>query len=444
MAIVVFTIWILAMNYLHVIGSMDPRTGGPCQGVRNLSLRARERGHSLEVVCLDDPGADYLIQERLKVHALGKGRGAWCYHPALRPWLEANLPRFDAVILNGLWLYPGYVLSQVTRRPNMPPYFVFPHGMLDPWFQRAPKRRWKAIRNWCYWKLIEQYVVRRAAALLFTCAEEMRLARDTFRPYQPQQQVNVGYGVSQPPEFHESMVDAFAQACPGLNGRPYFIFLGRIDPKKGVDLLIQAYATVYGNGKVPASRSSLGDQGVTPALVIAGPGLETKYGRQMQQLAAELCPPTPASRSLPVVLWPGMLVGDAKWGALYQANAFVLPSHQENFGIAVVEALACEKPVLISNQVNIWLEIEADRAGLAAEDTLAGTQQLFQRWMNFSPEEKKAMTQAAKGSYSKRFGIAQAAQTLLTSLEEFTGHTGKKQDERKTQKKPLATNSETV
>jgi len=131
-------------------------------------------------------------------------------------------------------------------------------------------------------------------------------------------------------------------------------------------------------------------------------------------------------------------------GCALPGQCICAASHQENFGIAVVEALACEKPVLISNQVNIWLEIEADRAGLAAEDTLAGTQQLFQRWMNFSPEEKKAMTQAAKGSYSKRFGIAQAAQTLLTSLEEFTGHTGKKQDERKTQKKPLATNSETV
>jgi glycosyltransferase involved in cell wall biosynthesis len=407
------------MKYLHVIASMDPRTGGPCQGVRNLAASALKRGNTLEVVCLDDPASNYLTCESLVVHALGKRRGAWGYHPALRPWLEANLPRFDAAILNGLWLYPGYALSQLALRSNMPPYFVFPHGMLDPWFQQSPERRWKAMRNWCYWKLIEQHVVRRAAALLFTCAEEMRLARGTFRPYQPRRQVNVGYGVSEPPEFNERMVDAFAQDCPGLNGRPYFIFLGRIDPKKGVDLLIQAYATVYGNGKVPASRSSVGGHAVTPALVIAGPGLETEYGRQLQQLAAKLCPPTPNSQTRPAVFWPGMLIGDAKWGALYRANAFVLPSHQENFGIAVVEALACMTPVLISNQINIWREIETDRAGLVADDTLAGMRQLFQRWENLSREEKKAMTWAAKDSYFNRFGVAGAAENLLATMEEI-------------------------
>ena len=408
------------MHYLHIITTMDPRAGGPCQGIRNLTPRAVELGHDVEVVCLDDPKSDYLAREGVTIHALGRGRGPWSYHPALRPWLEANLPRFDAVILNGLWQYPGFVLSRLARRPNMPPYFVFPHGMLDPWFQRAPERRFKALRNWIYWKLMEQHVIRRARAMLFTCAEEMRLAQDTFRPYQPQRQINVGYGVSLPPEFKNGMVETFAQKCPDLNGRPYFLFLSRIHPKKGLDLLIKAYATVY-HGKAEVGRQNSGarngshsapaaTKAPVPCLVIAGPGLETEHGLQMQKLAAELAPPDS-------IFWPGMLTGDAKWGALYRARAFVLPSHQENFGIAVVEALACMTPVLISNQINIWREIEADQAGLVGNDTLAATEQLFRRWEGLSAAQKAAMTRAAKASYVNRFGIATTARNLMETIE---------------------------
>ena len=93
--------------------------------------------------------------------------------------------------------------------------------------------------------------------------------------------------------------------------------------------------------------------------MIAGPGLDTAFGREMRQLAESLCPQPSTLTPQPAVFFPDMLTGDAKWGALYGCEAFVLPSHQENFGIAVVEALACGKPVLISNQVNIWREIEA-------------------------------------------------------------------------------------
>jgi glycosyltransferase involved in cell wall biosynthesis len=408
------------MNYLHVIASMNPRAGGPCQGVRNLAAQALEGGHSLEVVCLDDPAAAYLAGEKITVHALGQRRGAWGYHPALRPWLVENLPRFDVVILNGLWLYPGYVLSKLALQPNGPPYFVFPHGMLDPWFQPAPGRRWKAFRNWVYWKLIERHVIDRAAGILFTCAEELRLAQDTFRPYHPQQQINVGYGVAQPPEFNPRMAAAFQQSCPGLNDRPYYIFLGRIDSKKGVDLLLEAYAAVHGNAAgagVPPANSG---PAPTPALVVAGPGLDTEYGQRMQQLARKLCPPAPDSGARPAVFWPGMLTGDAKWGALYRASAFVLPSHQENFGIAVVEALACATPVLISNQVNIWREIKADGAGLVAADTAEGVRQLFAQWEHLSAEAKQAMIQAAKHSYYNRFGVVNAARSLLMTLEELS------------------------
>lgn len=406
----------ILMKILHVITSMDPSTGGPCQGVRNLSPIMIQQGHTVEVVCLDAIDSDYLSNESLCIHALGKSRGAWGYHPDLKPWLQYNLPRFDAVILNGLWQYPGYILSKLSQYPDAPPYFVYPHGMLDPWFQRAPGRRLKAIRNWFYWKFIEKHVIHRAKAVLFTCAEEMRLAGETFRPYHPQHRVNVGFGISPAPEHHLGMEAAFTQKCPDTGAQPYFLFLGRIHPKKGVDLMIKAYAATYHSSPVPAHRS-LGAGGTHPLslphLVVAGPDLETDYGHAMQKLAASLCPPN-------FVHWPGMLTGDAKWGALYGAEAFVLTSHQENFGIAVVEALACETPVLISNQINIWREIEEDKAGQVGDDTLAGAEQLFQRWESLSPEDKGIMKRTAKSIYENRFHVAGAAQKLLAILNDLT------------------------
>jgi len=392
------------MKILHVITTMDPRSGGTCQVIRDLTPCLHENGNSVEIVCLDDPKAEYLSSESLCIHALGKSRGSWAYHPALRPWIKENLRRFDVIILNGLWHYAGYTLSQVAQRPDMPPYYIFPHGMLDPWFQRTPGRRLKALRNTIYWRFVEQHVIRNAEAILFTCAEEMRLARETFRPYQPKQQINVSYGVSEPPLFHQGMEEAFENRYPCLKHKPYLLFLGRIHPKKGVDLLIKGYAALC--------RTS---QNITkqfwPNLVIAGPGLDTPYGKQMQELAAQICPPES-------VFWPGMLSGDAKWGAVYLCEAFILLSHQENFGLAVVESLACEKPVLISNQVNIWREIEEDRAGLVGDDTLEGAGEILRRWVGISPGEKAAMRHAARSSYENRFCIGFAARRLLTAVEQ--------------------------
>ena len=392
------------MKLLHVITTMDPATGGTCQGIRNQANWFMKHGHAFEVVCLNDPDSTFLSGENFQIHALGQGRGQWRYHPKLLPWLDKNLPRFDAVIMNGLWQYSSYALFKATRRSNMPPYFIFPHGMLDPWFQREPGRRIKALRNWCYWKVIEHRVVRNAGALLFTCAEEMRLARKTFQPYQPKREINVGLGIPQPPHCRAEMKEAFVEKCPGLKEKTYFLFLGRIHPKKGVDLLIKAYSALC---------RSAGDtrNSQFPKLVIAGPDLETPYGKQMQELAVQTCPPDS-------VCWPGMLTGDAKWGALYHCEAFVLFSHQENFGIAVVEALACGKPVLISNQVNIWREIDEDKGGLVDDDTLQGAEEVFRRWENLSAENKSAMKTAAKSSYENRYSTGLAAQHLMTAVEQ--------------------------
>jgi glycosyltransferase involved in cell wall biosynthesis len=111
-----------------------------------------------------------------------------------------------------------------------------------------------------------------------------------------------------------------------------------------------------------------------------------------------------------------MLTKDCKWGAFYGCNAFILPSHQENFGIAVVEALACGKPVLISNQVNIWREIEDSEGGIVADDSLPGTQQSLSRWKELSHHAQLSLGVNARQIFEKKFATESAARRMLSVI----------------------------
>jgi glycosyltransferase involved in cell wall biosynthesis len=140
---------------------------------------------------------------------------------------------------------------------------------------------------------------------------------------------------------------------------------------------------------------------------MAGPCADEQYLHQLRALA---------SNAGDSILFPGMLTGDTKWGALSTAEAFVLPSHQENFGIAVVEALACGTPVLISNKINIWREIEADGAGYVENDDLAGTSNLLSRWLAAPAEIRLRMQQSARECFANRFEIERATDSLLAVI----------------------------
>ncbi len=388
---------------------MDPASGGPCQGIRNSCNELQKMGVHNEVVCLNRPDADFLGKDSFPIHALGPNKGPWNYAPKLIPWLIENLGRFDAVIVHGLWLYPSYAATKALKAfrakqsgqkgtGKTPRLFVMPHGMLDPYFQKAEGRKLKALRNWLYWKAIEGSVVKQADGVLFTCQAELELARTSFSPYQPSQEINVGYGIVTPPAFQPEMQKAFLDKCPGLGQQPYWLFLSRIHQKKGVDLLIEAYKNTV------LKQQELGTE--VPKLVIAGPKLDTAYGQKIQQMVAS----DPLLKSN--VFLPGMLTGDAKWGAFYGCETFALPSHQENFGIAVVEALACGKPVLISDQVNIWREIEAAKCGIVTPDTLQGTEQALSAWLRLSTAEREKMNQRARATFEREFAIPAAAQRL--------------------------------
>ena len=410
------------MRILRVIHSVNPAGGGPIQGIRSITPAIDKLGVKTDILCLDPPDAPWLSDFQIPVHAVGPGLKGYGYTPRLMRWFRECATPYDAVMIHGLWLYASFgtwaALRTTLPARRAPPYFVLPHGMLDPWFQHS--RPLKAIRNTIYWKLFEHRVIRDAEAVLFTSDEERRLARDSFVPYRCREKV-IAYGAAVPAGDRESQKRLFIDSFPELRGKRVLLFLSRLHEKKGIDLLIRAFAHVQsalsaGLG-FPASR--LRPQVSDLHLVLAGPCADPRYLEYLKKLAeecfAEKLPETKRGR-LPIT-WTGMLGGDMKWGAFHAADAFVLPSHQENFGIAVAEALACGVPVLISDKVNIWREIKEDRAGLVESDDLDGTARLLNGWLTMEPESQRAMGAAALRCFTSRFEISRAAEHLIELLK---------------------------
>ncbi len=378
------------MRILHIIGTLNPEAGGPTEAVRVL-LSFGPIGYQGEVVTLDAPGAPFLREFPFPIHALGPINTVYGYTPRLLPWLLANRHRFDGVVVNGLWQYCG--LAAWRAFSGRKPYVVFPHGMLDPYFKhRFPL---KHIKKWVYWLAAEFWILRGAFRVLFTSPAEEQLARQSFWLSQWSGFV-VPYGASAPPSNTEQMRESFLAQFPQLRGRRFLLYLGRIHRKKGCDLLIEAFA------RVAAEDPEL-------HLVMVGP--------DQQGWTADLRGRVKRAGLEDRVSWPGMLRGDIKWGAFLASEAFILPSHQENFGIAVAEALACGTPVLLADKVNIAGQIAADGAGYMEPDTFEGTLRLLERWLGTPAEERLRMRDRALACFHHRYDMRENAKTIIRLFE---------------------------
>ena len=381
------------VKILHVIQSLSPSTGGPPEALRHLTRAYGDAGVEVEIATQDDPDAPYLANFSMPVHATGSKKSTYAYSRELLDWLKQNVGRFDGVVINGVWTFHSLAAAIAAR--GRVPYVVFTHGMLDPWFKR--KYPAKHIKKYVYWPA-QHWVLHNAERVMFTSTLERDLAPQSFWPSHWKSFV-VPYGTGEPPADIAAQADAWYARVPGLRGRRYLLFLSRIHEKKGCDLLIAAFA------RAAATYPEVD-------LVIAGPdqvGLQAKLQKQAEELGI-------AGR----VHWPGLLTGDAKWGAVRNCEAFILPSHQENFGVVVAESLACGRPVLISNQVNIWPEIEQEKVGLVAPDTLAGTEELISRWLALPEADRNGMAERATEVFRRRYSMRSCAAAINGLFESFT------------------------
>ena len=378
------------MRVLHIVGTIDPAAGGVSEAIRAL-LELGPSDYQHEIVSMDDPADSFLKQIPAPVHAFGPYKSAFAYSSRLQPWLVANRDRFDGVFVHGLWVYPGIAAWRALAGHT--PYVVFPHGMLDPYFKHAFPL--KHLKKWLYWLPAQYWALRAADKVLFTCQVEAELAKQSFwlhhwKPYV------VAFGATGPSGDTSVQKQAFLASYPALRTRRFLLFLGRIHPKKGCDLLIDAFI------KIAAQQPDLD-------LVMAGPD-QQNWQATLRSTVAE-------AGLTERVHWTGMLQGNAKWGAFLSCEAFILPSHQENFGIAVAEALACSRPVLLSDKVNIAPDIASDGAGLMEPDTAAGTLRLLERWIALTPAERHAMSEQALANFECRYDMRANAKSIVRVFE---------------------------
>lgn len=394
------------MKILHLIPTVNEDYGGPVAALLGADAAGRPRGIVRTVATLDLPGDPWVRRCPVHTVALGsavvrRGRAAlpplrYGFTPHLVPWLRRHVGAHDRVVVHGLWNYMALAARRVL--PGGPiPYFVFPHGMLDPWFRAAHPMK-HAAKQLAWW-IAEGPLLRGAGAVMFTSEAERRAAAGAFRPYRLRGVV-AGYGTGDAPPATATQFAAFAARVPGLGDRPYLLFLGRLHPKKGCDLLLDAFAAA------PSLAAH--------HLVVAGPDA-AGYGAALQARAARC---GIAGR----VHWPGMLHGGAKWGALHGCDAFVLPSHGENFGVAVAEALACRRPVLLSHKVNIAADIVAAGAGLAADDTADGAAALLSGFASLDAAARADMGRRGRALFLDSYLAARAADrthAILADPEPF-------------------------
>jgi glycosyltransferase involved in cell wall biosynthesis len=324
------------MKVLHVIPSLSRLRGGPTFVVKTLAAHQARAGAEVHVATTDDD--DRGRQDvPLGTPIPADGATYWFFARTTRTyessfgltsWLLRHTADFDLVHIHSVFTFPATVAAKIAHLRSVP-YVVRPLGVLNRWGLGSGRAWAKRLSI----RLIENGILRRAAAVQFSSAAERAESQEAC---QFARTVVIPNPVDLDPRVQRGL---FRARYPFLEGRRIVLFIGRLAPVKGIELLLDALAIVRRNHP-------------QAALVIAGAGDEF-YVRSLRARAEAL-------GIVDRILWTGFLDNAGKAAALADADVFVAPSQSESFGLAAVEALAAGAPSVLSDGVGI-----ADEASTA-------------------------------------------------------------------------------
>jgi len=375
-----------AMRILHVIRDLSTATGGPVTAVQGLASAEAAAGHKVALLATDYGLPDELFIEGVELKIFPCTLAGWRYSRELAEALPEVVRTSDIVHIHTIWEHPAWVAARVCRKLGKP-YILRPCGMLDSWSLSQ-----SAWRKWLYLRLLAGSVIRNAAALHFTSEEELK---NSLKPGGGVREFVVPNGL--PPTAFEGLPgsEAFWFRYPELDGKRLLLFLGRLHYKKQPDVAIRAFRKVC-------------DRDARLALVLAGPA-EPEYLTRLRALVAEL-------KLTERVFFTGLLQGAAVREAYCAAELFVLPSLQENFGIAVAEAMAAGCPVVVSEQVNLATTIRETGAGLVCKSDVDSLAAAMEKLLA-DDSLRKQMGSHGRATAKRDFSWSNVAERLLKEYD---------------------------
>jgi glycosyltransferase involved in cell wall biosynthesis len=375
------------MHVLHVNSGVDPRQGGPTTAMLAMIHAQIDVGATITVAATFGHDFEPAAAEQMKrigadIHLIGPSTNLLAWHRKIKPTLKHLIARADIVHIHGVWEEIQHQAARIARKQRKR-YLFTPHGMLDPWSlaQSARKKRW-------YLKLRLKRDLDHASAIHFTDETERDLVASLqIKSPALVERLIIDLSDFQPLPARGQFRAKFAKQ---FGDRPFVLFMSRIHHKKGLDLLVPAFA------------KSASAHGAT--LVIAGPDVGG-YQAAVEQMARN-------GGIADRVLFPGMIYGTDRAAALVDAQMFALTSYQENFGVVVIEALAAGTPVVISDQVNIHRQITDARVGEVVPTDVDRIADALTRWLN-DRDGRHIASLRAKEFVAKNFDrIAQARRWL--------------------------------
>ncbi|MBE9196776.1 glycosyltransferase [Synechocystis sp. LEGE 06083] len=359
------------MKILTVIPAIGNVYGGPSKSVIELAEAITQQGINVDLVTtnangdqtLDVPLYTWNQNNNVRIQYfsyLGWQDYKWSF--ALGKWLFQHVKEYDLVHTNAVFSLnnlPAYWACQCHQIP----YIVTPRGMLEPW-----ALAYKAQKKLAYFKLLERPALQKASAIQVLAKSEA----ERIQPLQLNSPlVTVPNGIHCHHFAPPASAEPFRKQFPHLRDKQLILFLGRIDPKKGLDLLAPAFAQVH--QQFPNSH-----------LIIAGPD-NIGYLPTAQKLFQDV-------GGQDAVTFTGILNGDLKYSALAAASVYVAPSYSEGFSISILEGLASGLPCVFTDACNF------PEASDVAKIVPVDFQQIAQalHWCFANPEEAKAMGQQAR------------------------------------------------
>ncbi|MFV9506638.1 MAG: glycosyltransferase [Oscillochloridaceae bacterium umkhey_bin13] len=387
------------MHILHVIPSLGPQRGGPVVVARALATGLVTAGLKVTVIATDDNGRgkqavplyQAVVEQGVTYRYFPRQTRFYTVSWPLAQWLDQHITQYDLLHIHGLFSFAPLIAAWIARKRNRP-YLIRPLGTLNRWGMQQRKPLLKQLS----FQLLDRHALAGAAAVHYTSEQERIEAASLGVPHRG---VVIPLPVALPAHELAAARGKLSTHYPQLQGRTVVLFLSRLDQKKGLDLLIPAFAE--------ARRSN-----PALALVIAGSG-EPSLVTALQALAAR-------EGVADAIIWTGFVSGEAKLAALAEADFFVLPSYSENFGIAAVEAMAAGLPVILSDQIGIHHDVHAAGAGLI---TPCSVQPLVTALTRLAADHalRQQLGQAAKRFVQHRYSTDAVCQQVLTLYTDLLG-----------------------